>query len=104
MDAEAGSGLRAIRQGDALSTRRHGGLGSVLRWCSTWSSLRGGSVSAESQGEEKGATFTVLPPTMSIGHGGVNGARVPTPTPHALATVRVLLIEDEPDSRDLARA
>jgi hypothetical protein len=55
-------------------------------------------------GRGKGRDVHRTPPTMSIGHGGVNGAGVPTPTPHALATVRVLLIEEEPDSRDLARA
>ena len=35
---------------------------------------------------------------------GVNGARSATPAPRALAMIRVLLIEDEPDSRELARA
>jgi CheY-like chemotaxis protein len=41
---------------------------------------------------------------MPTAHIGVNGTRSATPAPRALATIRVLLIEDEPDSRELARA
>jgi CheY-like chemotaxis protein/two-component sensor histidine kinase len=93
-----------FRQGDASSTRRHGGLGLGLALVRDLVELHGGSVSAASPGAGKGATFTVRLPTIAVAHVGVDGARVTTPAPQALAMVRVLLIEDEPDSRDLARA
>jgi len=93
-----------FRQGDASSTRRHGGLGLGLALVRDLVELHGGSVSAQSAGEGKGATFTVRLPTMAVASVGEDGARVTGPAPRALAGIRVLLIEDEPDSRDLARA
>jgi CheY-like chemotaxis protein/nitrogen-specific signal transduction histidine kinase len=93
-----------FRQGDASSTRRHGGLGLGLALVRDLVELHGGSVSAQSAGEGKGATFTVRLPTMAVASVGDDGARVAGPGPRALAGIRVLLIEDEPDSRDLARA
>jgi PAS domain S-box-containing protein len=92
-----------FRQGDASSTRRHGGLGLGLALVRDLVELHGGSVSAESAGEGKGATFTVRLPTLAVAS-GADGARVAGPTPRALAGIRVLLIEDEADSRDLAKA
>jgi signal transduction histidine kinase/CheY-like chemotaxis protein len=93
-----------FRQGDASSTRRHGGLGLGLALVRDLVELHGGSVSAESEGEGKGAMFTVRLPTMAVASLGADGARAAGPGPRALAGIRVLLIEDEPDSRDLARA
>jgi signal transduction histidine kinase/CheY-like chemotaxis protein len=93
-----------FRQGDASSTRRHGGLGLGLALARDLVELHGGTVWAESAGEGQGATFTVRLPTMPTAHVGGNGTRSATPAPRALATIRVLLIEDEPDSRDLACA
>jgi signal transduction histidine kinase/CheY-like chemotaxis protein len=93
-----------FRQGDASSTRRHGGLGLGLALVRDLVELHGGSVSAQSAGEGKGAMFTVRLPTMAEAAVGDGGARVAGPGPRALAGIRVLLIEDEPDSRDLARA
>ena len=93
-----------FRQGDASSTRRHGGLGLGLALVRDLVELHGGSVSAQSAGEGKGAMFTVRLPTMAEAAVGDDGARVAGPGPRALAGIRVLLIEDEPDSRDLARA
>ena len=93
-----------FRQGDASSTRRHGGLGLGLALVRDLVELHGGSVSAQSAGEGKGAMFMVRLPTMAEAAVGDDGARVAGPGPRALAGIRVLLIEDEPDSRDLARA
>jgi signal transduction histidine kinase/CheY-like chemotaxis protein len=93
-----------FRQGDASSTRRHGGLGLGLALVRDLVQLHGGSVSAQSEGEGKGAMFTVRLPTMAVASVGAEGARAAGPGPRALAGIRVLLIEDEPDSRDLARA
>jgi signal transduction histidine kinase/CheY-like chemotaxis protein len=93
-----------FRQGDASSTRRHGGLGLGLALVRDLVELHGGSVTAESEGLGKGATFTVRLPTMAVAPIGAPDARATGPAPRALASIRVLLIEDEPDSRDLARA
>jgi CheY-like chemotaxis protein len=93
-----------FRQGDASSTRRHGGLGLGLALVRDLVELHGGAVRADSAGEGQGATFTVDLPTTMAAHSSGNMARRPgDPGPRALATVRVLLIEDETDSRDLAR-
>jgi signal transduction histidine kinase/CheY-like chemotaxis protein len=93
-----------FRQGDASSTRRHGGLGLGLALVRDLVELHGGSVSAQSGGEGQGSIFIVRLPTMAVTSVGADGARAAGPGPRALAGIRVLLIEDEPDSRDLARA
>jgi PAS domain S-box-containing protein len=48
-----------FRQGDASTTRRHGGLGIGLALVRHLVELHGGSVRAKSPGEGQGATFTV---------------------------------------------
>ena len=55
-----------FRQGDASSTRRHGGLGLGLALVRDLVELHGGSVSAKSDGLGKGSTFTVRLPTMAL--------------------------------------
>ena len=60
-----------FRQQDATSTREHGGLGLGLAIVHDLTKLHGGSVSAHSDGEGRGSTFTVrlpaagAPPTAS---------------------------------------
>jgi PAS domain S-box-containing protein len=69
--ADNGKGIRAdfipyvferFRQADSTSTRAHGGLGLGLAIVRHLVELHGGSVQAESEGEGKGATFTVRLP------------------------------------------
>jgi signal transduction histidine kinase len=69
--ADTGSGIRPeflphvfehFRQGDASPTRRHGGLGLGLAIVRSLVELHGGGVTAHSEGENRGATFTVRLP------------------------------------------
>ena len=92
-----------FRQNDASSKRRQGGLGLGLSLVRELVELHGGSVTAGSEGEGKGATFTIeLPTIMSpelrrnhvVNHTSVSS------TSRALADVRVLVVDDEFDARD----
>ena len=69
--SDTGQGIRAeflpyvfdpFRQQDASSTRRHGGLGLGLSIVRQLVELHGGTVSVSSEGEGKGASFTVKLP------------------------------------------
>ena len=53
-----------FRQADSTSTRVHGGLGLGLAIVRHIVEMHGGTVSAESQGEGSGATFTVALPLL----------------------------------------
>lgn len=54
-----------FRQGDASTTRRHGGLGLGLSIVKHLVELHGGIVTARSAGKDKGATFTVHLPVVA---------------------------------------
>jgi signal transduction histidine kinase/CheY-like chemotaxis protein len=93
-----------FRQSDASSARRHGGLGLGLALVRELVELHGGTARAESAGEHQGATFTIdLPPALSseAGQSHVSsGASIGT-APLSLAGIRVLIVADEADSREL---
>jgi CheY-like chemotaxis protein len=93
-----------FRQADAAMTRQHGGLGLGLWIVRHIVGLHGGTVRAESPGEGLGATFVVRLPIATTG---------PRPGPPAgagaggaisLGGLKVLVVDDEPDSRDVIRA
>jgi PAS domain S-box-containing protein len=107
-----------FHQADSSNTRAHGGLGLGLAIVRHLVESQGGSVSAESEGEGLGAVFTVdlplaaapgaQPPRgrpelfsgqarSTINEGETFGA------PGALEGVRVLLVEDERDTRELLK-
>ncbi|WP_437756840.1 ATP-binding protein [Sorangium sp. So ce1389] len=95
-----------FRQADSTSTRPHSGLGLGLAIARHLIELHGGTVRAESAGEGKGATFTVdipLAPRGAIaalrkveGLSSIAAESEPT-----LQGVRVLMVDDEPDAREL---
>jgi CheY-like chemotaxis protein len=95
-----------FRQADASSSRRHGGLGVGLALVHDLIELHGGSVHAHSDGEGKGATFSIDLPTVPSQEidGSTETEGRHQKSMESLAHVRVLLIDDENDARDLSQA
>jgi signal transduction histidine kinase/ActR/RegA family two-component response regulator len=93
-----------FRQSDASSARRHGGLGLGLALVRELVELHGGTVRAESAGEGQGATFTIDLPTARSAEDGRNAENRRTQTSAkapSLAGLRLLIVENEADSREL---
>jgi signal transduction histidine kinase/ActR/RegA family two-component response regulator len=92
-----------FRQADSSTTRNFGGLGLGLAIVRHLVELHGGTVWADSKGAGKGATFSAMFPLLPE----------PTQAPlhvssetngfdkHALEGLRVLLVDDEPEARQI---
>jgi two-component system CheB/CheR fusion protein len=101
-----------FRQFDSASTRTHGGLGLGLAIVRHLVELHGGTVSASSRGRGQGATFTVTLP-LAVDRKEASelerdrlkeSGEIPqsyAPLPYLLRDLRVLLVDDEPDAREL---
>ncbi|MEH1892720.1 MAG: ATP-binding protein [Nostoc sp.] len=89
-----------FRQADNSTTRTFGGLGLGLAIVRQIVELHGGTVQAESEGDEKGATFTVLLPIKSVEPQTSEDKGLPDASPNLLG-VNVLVVDDEVDTRDL---
>jgi PAS domain S-box-containing protein len=99
-----------FRQADQKTTRQHGGLGLGLAIVRHLMELHGGTVRADSAGEGAGATFTVSLPIAAV-HRREDEEESVHPTardmlsshecPERLDGLRVLVVDDEPDAREL---
>jgi PAS domain S-box-containing protein len=90
-----------FRQGDASTTRAHGGLGLGLAIVRHLVEGHGGTVAAFSDGLDRGARFVVELP--SVPESTAASARDLRSSRSELAGVRVLFVDDQADARELAR-
>jgi len=91
-------------QSDSSASRRHGGLGLGLALVRELVELHGGTVRVHSPGVGKGTSFTVVLPSRVEGLVAVPRRRIDvSEQPSNLEGVRVLVVEDEPDARDVLR-
>jgi PAS domain S-box-containing protein len=90
-----------FRQGDASTTRAHGGLGLGLAIVRHLVEGHGGTVAAFSDGPDRGARFVVELP--SVPESIATSTKDLHPSRSELAGVRVLFVDDQADARDLAR-
>ena len=92
-----------FRQADASSTRSQGGLGLGLAIARELTELHGGTLRAASEGLGKGAAFTVrLPsPDTEPARAPAAPAAAPAALPQRLGSVRVLVVDDHADAREI---
>jgi signal transduction histidine kinase len=100
-----------FRQADGKISRKAGGLGLGLAIVRAIVQLHGGTVNAQSDGVGAGATFSVQIPmaplrATSAGSDGDRDRAAAAPTfecPPALSGLHALVVDDEPEARDLLR-
>ncbi|HEX3555283.1 MAG TPA: ATP-binding protein [Thermoanaerobaculia bacterium] len=114
--ADTGVGIRpgalghifnAFEQGDLGTTRRFGGLGLGLAISKAIVELHGGTLSAQSAGIGRGATFTVRLPVGRRGYEAaeaVKAERRGAPRVEAGRPLHILLVEDHTDTAEALAA
>lgn len=102
-----------FRQADSTTTRRHGGLGLGLSIVRHLVELHGGQVAVKSEGRGKGSTFIARFPVRAVAEEAMsartNGdvaarstAALPPGSPD-LSGVRVLVVDDQLDAREMLK-
>jgi CheY-like chemotaxis protein/anti-sigma regulatory factor (Ser/Thr protein kinase) len=90
-----------FKQADPSAARRHGGLGLGLALVRELVELHGGTVHAASEGRGRGSTFTVeLPVRVETDEEAAVSPALARASAD-LAGLRVLVVEDEPDAREI---
>jgi PAS domain S-box-containing protein len=101
-----------FRQADQKTSRQHGGMGLGLAIVRHLVEMHGGSVRASSEGEGKGATFTVMLPIAPVYQVDASGSRVhpgardllpANDITDRLDDLTILVVDDEADTRELLR-
>jgi signal transduction histidine kinase/CheY-like chemotaxis protein len=100
--------FESFRQSDGGASRPHGGLGIGLSIAKHIVELHGGTIEAESRGVGYGAVFHVRLPISPLVSATMGIPRVPATQegfavvpPVGLEGIRVLVVDDEPDAREL---
>jgi CheY-like chemotaxis protein len=102
-----------FRQADGSTARTYGGLGLGLAIVRHLIQLHEGNVRVESQGTDQGSTFTIDLPLASApsmkDHGKAEvseceSRELPTGDSITLNGLRILVVDDEPDSREIIAA
>jgi len=93
-----GSIFDAFEQGSPAITRRFGGLGLGLAISRTIVEAHGGTLTAASEGDGKGARFAVAFPAAPDDAARRRGAAAVAAAPRATRSLHVLLVEDHRDS------
>src|SRR5262249_54801569 len=90
-----------FRQADSSRGRRHGGLGLGLAIVRHLTELHGGAVAVGSRGPGHGRTVFVTFAMAGPPSAENTGRQAAGETETALKGVRVVVLEDEPDTRDM---
>ncbi|MBU7581814.1 MAG: PAS domain S-box protein [Nostoc sp. TH1S01] len=95
--------FESFRQEDASTTRKYGGLGLGLAIVRYLVEAHGGIIQADSPGEGQGATFTVKLPLLET-DSLRNQPDELSEEELDLTGIKVLIVDDEPDARELVTA